>query len=341
MCSKQFNRSVFYKIWGFVLAQPALLIIALASVPVKSESIQNDLGRLLKEIVSTDSQARSEVLAVLPCAVGQGVEAETGQLISEILVEQAKAQGKYTVVDRASFARVLEELEFSQTDLVDNEKQLEMGKLLVASRILTGTVSQSLGERLVVLKLVETLTGRVLGSGSITLKPSIINSAVKELLGERGQVSAALYRSAVAPGWGQFYTGHPIRGSLSTFAFLGALGTTLFFSWQSNEALTEWQNLKNKTELGFKEDECGRLSSDLACLNRAESLYNSKKNQSRSDYEEAFDRTLGFGLVTVGVYLLNLSDAALSGIQAKKKFQLYFSTMPLYSNLTVKMAFSF
>lgn len=318
-----------------------VLSVLLFAVGAWAQQMQNQIGNLAAEILSKDTSTANHTIAVLPLSIGEGVESDAGKLIAEILIPQVSATGKYKVVDRANFSKIMQELELAESDLVSTDTQIKMGNMLVATRILTGTISQSLGDRLVVLKLIETETGKVISSGSTTLKPAILNSAIKELLGEQGQMSAAIFRSAVAPGWGQFYTGHPIRGSISTLAFVGTLGATLFSSWQSRESLMEWQDLKDQTELGYRQKSCGGLSSDTSCLNSAGREYQSKTKNARSDYEDAFDTAILFGTMTASVYVLNLIDAGIAGAYAKRKFQLYFSLAPMSKQSQMMLAWSF
>jgi hypothetical protein len=52
-------------------------------------------------------------------------------------------------------------------------------------------------------------------------------------------------------------------------------------------------------------------------LKKSDTLY--------TDYSRQFDRTMVWAAITGGVYLINLIDASVAGIQARRKFAPYFS----------------
>jgi sulfatase modifying factor 1 len=103
------------------------------------------------------------IIAVLDFGRSGISEAETRILvdyISSYIVES----GKYTVIDRTQRETILEEIEFSISDCV--EEACQMGKLLSANQIVVGSLGQ-IGERyLLNIKLIEVETGITLSTAS-------------------------------------------------------------------------------------------------------------------------------------------------------------------------------
>ncbi len=88
------------------------------------------------------------------------------------------------------------------------------------------------------------------GSGQAAT-PRVETVDEQALPGETGRSkspSLAMLRSAVLPGWGQFYTGHPWRGSL----ILAAEGTLLAFAWSENrKADRNWETYDRTGEPAY------------------------------------------------------------------------------------------
>lgn len=297
---------------------------------------------MVQELVDKDTISNQPILAVIPFQVDKNIDPEAGKIVAEIMIPYISASGKYKVVDRGSFQKVIQEQELSHSDLVAGADPIPLGKLLVAQRILVGSISQAFGERLITTKIVDVETGRVISSASTAVKPSEINSAVKEILGEGGRVSSSLFRSMVMPGWGQFYTHHPVRGSLSFATFWGVFATTLYFTFDQSKKQNAWESFKtdnsqtNRVEL--IRNECG---GDAVCATNKNKEIDRKIEDKRTNYEDAFDNMVLFGVITAGVYSLNLVDATLAGFTAKKKFDLYFSYSPQSQKKSLRISRAF
>jgi hypothetical protein len=146
--------------------------------------------------------------------------------------------------------------------------------------ILTGTIAAAelLDTRLLELQAIretadsdsiEELREEVISGDSLTREPVITKSP-----------SLALLRSAVLPGWGQFYTGHPYKGSV----IFVAEGMLVAFAWSENRKANRNLEIFDRT---------------------GESVYFDK-------YKKHFDRgqnLLSWAIVT---FLYNMADAYVS-----------------------------
>lgn len=145
----------------------------------------------------------------------------------------------FSLVDRTEFQKVLEEIEFSQTDIVDETKVIEMGKILSAPYILTGSVLKSFGMYRIVAKIIRTETTGIVSSASMTVNSSQFDNFAKDLLSEKNRITSSLFRSTILPGWGQLYSDQNIRGVISMTAGLGMLGGSIYCSISSYNAHVE------------------------------------------------------------------------------------------------------
>jgi TolB-like protein len=157
---------------------------------IRDPDTQEILGRerkLIGEIVTTDVQqsfskarlageidvefkigdqvepkSQADAIAVLPfTTISGGASAEGAVLAEQLATELAKRE--IPVVDRAQFGRVLEELAIQQSARFDQTKVQELGRLVGAFAVLTGSVAQR-GRRTVDVncRLIEVDSGRVL-----------------------------------------------------------------------------------------------------------------------------------------------------------------------------------
>jgi hypothetical protein len=301
-----------------------------------THAVQKELGELFNDLLTKDDFKGQKIIAIMPFKVGEGIPADAGRTVSEFAVVNLHSSGKYKIVERQEFGKMLAEQELAQSDLVDEDNQLKLGKMLVAERILVGSVTESFGKRMINARILDVSTGEVVATASTTLGPAAMDNFMKELLGERGQISSTVFRSML-PGWGQFYTGHPFQGSIATAAFVAALGFT-GYSWlqylSDRDALAARNVYKGTPEYTGKGEITGELNEcyddpegfgagDTPCPEHILQIIPHTKNMDDS-YNQYL---IGLG-ITGGVWLLNLVDAAIVGAQGKKKFDLYFSAGP-------------
>lgn len=101
----------------------------------------------------------AETLALLPTRsdTGAGVDNAVGDKLNYLFSETRRFQ----IVERGRIRDAIEELNFQQSDLVDQTNAVRMGKLLGANYILLSSVSRpGDGRRQVFAKLVSVKTGR-------------------------------------------------------------------------------------------------------------------------------------------------------------------------------------
>jgi TolB-like protein len=285
----------------------SILLFFASTIP--AADITNDLDRLFNSLAANHSRGAQMVVAVLPfsCAVAD-CEQQAGRTIAEYAVSFFSNQGTYRLVERMEFQKVAEEIALSQTGILSKERTLEAGRMLGATIIVTGSIGDALGKKMISARMIATETGEVVSSSSVSVETRLLDSFYKDMLSERTQLSASLFRSLLAPGWGQFYTNHSGQGALFSVSALASAGVLVW-------SLVDWNNKSN-----------------TVAANRTKLLSNDPDQDMRLR-TEAFDankaasgRSAVVGGITGGVWALNLLNAAILGAKDKGRVQdLYFS----------------
>ncbi len=112
----------------------------------------------------------------------------TGEAIalSDILENRLAKFGSFNLVERKAIENIMEELNFSTTDFVDQETAVKAGKMLSSQWLIMGSVSKLGNEYSMNVKLVNTETGRIVTgaygeSKSISGLKDDVESIAKEL----------------------------------------------------------------------------------------------------------------------------------------------------------------
>jgi curli biogenesis system outer membrane secretion channel CsgG len=106
------------------------------------------LSFLLSVVCPAQEKKRIAVLnfdyaAVRTSAAGiLGGEADIGKAISDLLVAQLLADGKFALIERQALDRILTEQNFSNSDRTDSATAAKLGRVLGVDALVVGTVTQ-------------------------------------------------------------------------------------------------------------------------------------------------------------------------------------------------------
>ena len=291
----------------------ALAFTAALCAAMPEDRIQSLCDSLARQFPDSIAAPR---LAVIPFADNTGKA--QGQGVAEYVVTCLQKGKRFHLVDRMEFQKAITEIELANSDVVDSASALKVGKILSAPYILTGTISNIFGACKITAKIIRAETTEIMAIASITMEPSELEGITKDLLGERMQVSSTLFRSLVAPGWGQYYSHNYVRGTISLAVCLGALGYTIYMAQLTANANQKYHDYNNFL---YTDAWVADKNSDPSFAQK--SLEQDTLNYN--DYSRKYDRMVLAGAITVGVWALNIVDAALCGAESKRKFKLYFS----------------
>jgi len=262
--------------------------------------------------------ASRQSIAVMPFQVTGSTKPgyDPGVMAAEYGVAHFAKDPRFVVVERDGLNRLLKEQALSLSGATDSGG-VEAGKLLSAQYLVMGTVEVSGNRQVFAARLVSVETGEVVSAAVATLGSDHLEELYRTALGERGQLSGSLYRSAVGPGWGQFYTGHPVHGALALGASALALG---FVGWSwfdyagKDDDLQKYRNHDPSTSVA------GEKAADW--IARAESV-----RKVRNDAGTRLGISWG---VLGGVWLVNLLDAGILGYSESRRIQAeYFAGIPM------------
>lgn len=108
-------------------------------------------------------------IAILPF-ITIGDEVKTAELLlSEELTTGLVLTDKFNVVERNLLEKIMEENQFTQTGLVDEADAIEIGKLLGADLVCTGTIAPLSKKIKINSRIISTKTGRVVTAGRTTI----------------------------------------------------------------------------------------------------------------------------------------------------------------------------
>ncbi len=277
-----------------------------------------DLADLFDRLAAPVSPGSRAPVAILPFDVQGKADAsyDPGRMAAEYGVARWSGDPRFAVVERAGVSKLLAEQAFAQSGAASDSDAARMGMLVSAKYLVTGTVAVADGKQVFAARLVSVETGEIL-SAAVSEKPSEdVDALYREALGEKGQMSAAVYRSLVGPGWGQFYTGHPVQGTVALLGVAGAIGFATWAYLDYSDKDAELQKFRKHDPATLREGETG-----AQWIERAEA--------ARMDANDA-GTMLGVSLGVVGgVWLLNVVDAAILGhLESNRIKAKYFAYVP-------------
>jgi TolB-like protein len=285
-------------------------------MPQGAESARGQLDILADSLLAGIPQnAAGKTMAVVPFTDNTGTGSRHGESVAEYMVTAVQKSGVFRMVDRLQFQKAMEEIALSQSDVIDENSSLKIGKILSASCLLTGDISKVYGRYLVNSRIINTETSEIIASAAISVNSTIFDGYSTELFSEHSRVSSSVLRSAVVPGWGQLFCGKSARGVISLAVFLGGAGTTGYFLVRTNQA----QGDKNEYYARSRTSEADSWTPVEI------DAFDEEYARLFSKYENLYGNTLVCGIATGCVWAINLIDAAVAGAQNKRSFRLYFS----------------
>ena len=117
---------------------------------------------------STLNPASPLIAAVLPFAAGQEAEdLGLGRSAAHFLENKLTGNPHLRLIERSRIDDIIGELKFQQSGLVDNDTAVEMGKLLGARLIITGSFDRTGADLVITARIVDVETGEILGTKQV------------------------------------------------------------------------------------------------------------------------------------------------------------------------------
>ena len=161
-----------------------LLLFVLCGSPLFAD-IQRSVLDLLTGLSKDYLEYRKEVFFKVPLAVVPFVDSgplakqhEIGALVDELIRSEISNSTYFILTERENLEQIVEEIEFSLSDLADTTQAVEIGQLTSARILLAGSVSESGSAFLLNGRFVDVETGVVIGARSVSVpKDELITEA--------------------------------------------------------------------------------------------------------------------------------------------------------------------
>lgn len=152
-----------------------LLLIAIGGSPLFAD-IQQSVLDLLTKLSRNYVEYREEVYFKVPLAVvpflNSGPLAEQhqiGAVVDELIRSELTNSTYFILTERENLEQILEEIEFSLSDMADTSRTVEVGQLTSARILLAGSVTESGSSFLLNGRLIDVETGVVIGAQSVSV----------------------------------------------------------------------------------------------------------------------------------------------------------------------------
>jgi len=139
-----------------------------------------------------------KIIAIKDFEVIMGRNKEVGKYVQEDITTALVNSGQFNVVERLKLQSVLDELKLTQLGLTDPEGAKEVGKLLGANVILTGTLAATGDEWNVNLRLINTESGLITSAFN---KKGPLHELKTESYRETGNISGNFEDESKLVGW--------------------------------------------------------------------------------------------------------------------------------------------
>jgi len=226
---------------------------------------------------------------------GKGVSKMVSYAVSDLIRSEMVRTGMFIIVERTQMNEILKEQGLQMSGCTDSACAVEMGKLLSARKILMGEINQLGQSYVITVRIVDVEKGvSEFSANEKAANDDVLDQASKNITakltrnivqGDPGAfvftTPAGYYTRSIIPGWGQFYAGHPVKGTIFLTAFAGSLGFLGYSLYNYFDKKSAYED-----------------------QGPPQSLIDKKYNE----YQKAADLTLYAGITIGVVYLLNWVD---------------------------------
>jgi hypothetical protein len=147
--------------------------------PVRERSLHEHMKNLYREI-TLDLVAKGEgAIAISGFTMKDGKSSELTTLLDEMAMLEITQLGTLRVIEREKMDMILEEQALSLSDLMDTSKAIDVGKLLTANHILTGTVIEMPNSVVIFGRVINVETAEIESAAQVIVPK---NREVKSLL---------------------------------------------------------------------------------------------------------------------------------------------------------------
>jgi len=227
---------------------PIIILLGLSGSLLAQTSDVNrkliDLAARIHAAYSSQAGKNASIRIAVTEFAGIGELAEKkqiGPLVSEVLSSELARYENFTLIERLHLARILEEQKLALSGIIDSETSVEIGNLLGAQALISGSVLEAGNFFIVNARMVDVEKSAVILTESVEIPQDDLIALSNKLIVTKKYALDAAYRSALLPGWGQFYNDTPKRGAFYLTASVVSLGAAVVFKLQGDGDYKEYQ----------------------------------------------------------------------------------------------------
>lgn len=183
--------------------------------------------RLARNLKSLDGDHRDQVFAVVQFddEAEEAKDKQLGLVVSDLVVTNLVKDHRISLVERAKLSEVIKEIELGQAGAINPDQAAEYGSILGVRALIVGKIVNSGQSFKITARIMDAETGRVLGTEDASVPKEELIAVSKRAVVLRTK-TGAMFRSAVAPGWGQLYNDEPVKAAVAgTAVGIGVVST--------------------------------------------------------------------------------------------------------------------
>lgn len=164
-----------------------ILISAAQVLPAQEKNIENALAEMVVKVSRLYAEENAAFLKI-PVAVGKiennsetSRKLQMGNAARDMLISILSRSQIFTVVDRQNVNEILKEQKLQLSGLTEAANAVEIGSLINAKALLTGSITEQADSLLLSLQLIDLETGRVV-SDTIEIEKTVFVNAAEDRL---------------------------------------------------------------------------------------------------------------------------------------------------------------
>lgn len=137
-----------------------------------------------------------------------------GATLNSLLIQRLAREKRIQLAETQDIDRILEQIKLGSLGLVDSRSAIEVGKLVGAQIMVSGTVLPAGETYQVAIRINDVATAKTLGAYVVEIPRRRMIELTKDIYNLHQGWYEAPMRSLLLPGWGQMYKGRPVRGGV-------------------------------------------------------------------------------------------------------------------------------
>lgn len=137
-----------------------------------AQSLDQQLQLLFREVVLDLQQVSSGKLAVSGFSHNNGQDSALIALLNEKAVSDLTGLEQLRILERSKLEAVLAEQELALSDLVDTENAIQIGRIMAADLLLTGTVIEMTQSVIIFSRIIDVVSGEIESAAQVIIPKS-------------------------------------------------------------------------------------------------------------------------------------------------------------------------